>query len=57
MIALPSHCRMVAQDLYRTAVQEISARIQHGLLGATDDELLAAIVWLCVFEVSRYVLV
>ncbi|PYI07910.1 hypothetical protein BO78DRAFT_442406 [Aspergillus sclerotiicarbonarius CBS 121057] len=45
--------QILARRSYFAAVREISAKIESGSLGPRDDELLVAIVWLCVFENSQ----
>lgn len=40
-----------ARRLYMMAMSEISAGIASKSLTGTEDHLLAAVIWLCVFEV------
>lgn len=40
-----------AHQRYQSAITEISAGIADGSLTGTEDHLLAAVIWLCVFEV------
>jgi hypothetical protein len=44
--------RASAHQRYQSAIMEISAGIADGSLTGTEDHLLAAVIWLCIFEVS-----
>jgi hypothetical protein len=43
-----------AHQRYQSAITEISAGIADGSLTGREDHLLAAVIWLCIFEVSQH---
>ena len=45
-------CQAVARERYLDAVREIYTKIPEETLSGREDELLAAVIWLCIFEVS-----
>lgn len=45
-----------AHQRYQSAITEISAGIADGSLTGTEDHLLAAVIWLCIFEVGLTIL-